>query len=103
MSNIAEMLQLLTLILISKKKVKVLSKNVAFKKFMGAKLRKRFFNLKFFFVVSEMLTSIRNHVQLTFIVIVLFEVFSLSLAQRVAPGVPPQQYVSKIHSIIMMN
>lgn len=47
------------------------------------------------FVVSEMLMSIRNHMKLTFIGIVLFEVLALSLAQRVAPGVPPQQYVSE--------
>lgn len=32
-----------------------------------------------------------------FIGIVLFELIALSVTQRVAPGVPPSQYVRKIH------
>lgn len=37
--------------------------------------------------------------KIIFIGIALFELISLSVAQRVAPGVPPQQYVSKLYSV----
>lgn len=48
------------------------------------------------FIVSEMLSAMRHHTRLLLISIALFDVIALSLAQRVAPGVPPQQYVSEI-------
>ncbi|XP_055323556.1 nuclear transcription factor Y subunit beta isoform X7 [Sitodiplosis mosellana] len=43
-----------------------------------------------------MLTSMRHHTKLLFISIALFEVIGLSLAQRVAPGVPPSQYQQNV-------
>lgn len=44
-----------------------------------------------------MFTSMRQSRELLLIGITLIQVINLSVAQRVAPGVPPQQYVSKIH------
>lgn len=60
--------------------------------------------MRTFLSFSEMLTSMRHHTKLLFISVALFELIALSLAQqRVAPGVPPSQYVSKIHIIPMFG
>ncbi|XP_031617654.1 UPF0746 protein DDB_G0281095 isoform X5 [Contarinia nasturtii] len=43
-------------------------------------------------MIQKMLSAMRHHTRLLLISIALFEVIAVSLAQRVAPGVPPQQY-----------
>lgn len=54
-------------------------------------------NLSFLSILLEMLTSMRHHTKLLFISITFCALMGFSLAQRVAPGVNPAQYVSKIH------